>query len=60
MRFGVYMPALVLQVLQMLLTTAVRSPAYGSGMAGAYGRLAAWHRLIPAASRLHVKTPPSA
>ncbi|WP_344404656.1 DUF6183 family protein [Streptomyces longisporus] len=54
------MPALVLQVLQMLLTTAVRSPAYGSGMAGAYGRLAAWHRLIPAASRLHVKTPPSA
>lgn len=33
------------RVLQVLLTTAVRSPAYGSGMFGAYGRLAAWRSL---------------
>ncbi|WP_405990664.1 DUF6183 family protein [Streptomyces sp. NBC_00986] len=33
------------RVLQVLLTAAVRSPAYGSGMFGAYGRLAAWRSL---------------
>lgn len=38
-------PATSDRVLQVLLTTAVRSPAYGSGMFGAYGRLAAWHSL---------------
>lgn len=29
-------------VLQVLLTAAVRAPAYGPGLYGAYGRLAAW------------------
>ncbi|MBW8800704.1 MAG: hypothetical protein JF597_46230 [Streptomyces sp.] len=38
-------PATADRVLQVLLTTAVRSPAYGSGMFGAYGRLAAWRSL---------------
>ncbi|MBK3573537.1 hypothetical protein JHN63_06825 [Streptomyces sp. MBT65] len=33
------------RVLRVLLTAAVRSPAYGSGMFGAYGRLAAWRSL---------------
>ncbi|MFJ5162975.1 DUF6183 family protein [Streptomyces anulatus] len=32
-------------VFRTLLTAAVRSPAYGSGLHGAYGRLAAWHSL---------------
>ncbi|MER5220512.1 DUF6183 family protein [Streptomyces flaveus] len=32
-------------VLRVLLSAAVRSPAYGSGMYGAYGRLAAWRSL---------------
>ncbi|SES05443.1 hypothetical protein SAMN04487983_102946 [Streptomyces sp. yr375] len=38
-------PASSDRVLQVLLTTAVRSPAYGNGMFGAYGRLAAWRSL---------------
>lgn len=38
-------PATSGRVLQVLLTTAVRSPAYGNGMFGAYGRLAAWRSL---------------
>ncbi|MFE2214429.1 DUF6183 family protein [Streptomyces canus] len=33
------------RVLQVLLTAAVRSPAYGNGMFGAYGRLAVWRSL---------------
>ncbi|MFF0063358.1 DUF6183 family protein [Streptomyces sp. NPDC005279] len=32
-------------VLRVLLTAAVRGPAYGSGLYGAYGRLAAWRSL---------------
>lgn len=32
-------------VLRVLLSAAVRAPAYGSGMYGAYGRLAAWRSL---------------
>lgn len=38
-------PATSDRVLRVLLTAAVRSPAYGSGMFGAYGRLAAWRSL---------------
>lgn len=38
-------PATSDRVLQVLLTAAVRSPAYGNGMFGAYGRLAAWRSL---------------
>ncbi|MFJ3236022.1 DUF6183 family protein [Streptomyces sp. NPDC086787] len=38
-------PATPDRVLRVLLTAAVRSPAYGSGMYGAYGRLAAWRSL---------------
>ncbi|MFF5570744.1 DUF6183 family protein [Streptomyces luteogriseus] len=33
------------RVLRVLLTAAVRSPAYGTGLYGAYGRLAAWRSL---------------
>ncbi|MEV8047250.1 DUF6183 family protein [Streptomyces griseoluteus] len=33
------------RVLRVLLTAAVRSSAYGSGMFGAYGRLAVWRTL---------------
>ncbi|UYQ60865.1 DUF6183 family protein [Streptomyces peucetius] len=33
------------EVLRVLLSAAVRSPAYGGGMYGAYGRLAAWRSL---------------
>jgi hypothetical protein len=32
-------------VLRVLLTAAVRGPAYGSGLYGAYGRLATWRSL---------------
>lgn len=32
-------------VLRVLLSAAVRAPAYGSGMYGAYGRLVAWRSL---------------
>ncbi|QWQ44888.1 hypothetical protein KME66_30825 [Streptomyces sp. YPW6] len=38
-------PATPDTVFRMLLTAAVRAPAYGSGLHGAYGRLAAWHSL---------------
>nr|WSY51631.1 DUF6183 family protein [Streptomyces sp. NBC_00886] len=38
-------PATSDRVLRVLLTSAVRSPAYGNGMFGAYGRLAAWRSL---------------
>ncbi len=38
-------PAASDRVLRVLLTAAVRSPAYGSGMFGAYGRLAVWRSL---------------
>ncbi|MFK0152335.1 DUF6183 family protein [Streptomyces sp. NPDC090499] len=38
-------PATSGRVLRVLLSVAVRSPAYGSGMFGAYGRLAAWRSL---------------
>ncbi|MFH9198747.1 DUF6183 family protein [Streptomyces anulatus] len=38
-------PATPDTVFRTLLTAAVRSPAYGSGLHGAYGRLAAWHSL---------------
>lgn len=38
-------PASSDRVLRVLLTTAVRSPAYGTGMFGAYGRLAVWRSL---------------
>lgn len=33
------------EVLRILLTAAVRPPAYGAGLGGAYGRLAAWRSL---------------
>ncbi|WP_432110901.1 DUF6183 family protein [Streptomyces sp. YPW6] len=38
-------PATPDTVFRTLLTAAVRSPAYGSGLHGAYGRLAARHSL---------------
>ncbi|MFD4143036.1 DUF6183 family protein [Streptomyces sp. NPDC058572] len=38
-------PASSDRVLQVLLTAAVRGPAYGPGLYGAYGRLAAWRSL---------------
>ncbi|WP_327696389.1 DUF6183 family protein [Streptomyces sp. NBC_00459] len=38
-------PATSDRVLRVLLTAAVRSPAYGHGMFGAYGRLAVWRSL---------------
>ncbi|MFD8914498.1 DUF6183 family protein [Streptomyces sp. NPDC059575] len=38
-------PATSGRVLRVLLTAAVRDPAYGSGMFGAYGRLAVWRTL---------------
>ncbi|MFH9610538.1 DUF6183 family protein [Streptomyces sp. NPDC017448] len=38
-------PATSDTVFRTLLTAAVRSPAYGSGLHGAYGRLAAWRSL---------------
>ncbi|MFF4548956.1 DUF6183 family protein [Streptomyces sp. NPDC001435] len=38
-------PATSDRVLRVLLTAAVRGPAYGNGMFGAYGRLAAWRSL---------------
>ncbi len=38
-------PASSDRVLRVLLTAAVLSPAYGSGLMGAYGRLATWRSL---------------